>query len=227
MVVSRVLDRGMIHRQGVNGAPTPPLPFHSFSIPPFFLNFTLSLPFYSFSSRRHSSRTSITIAGILRVGDEIEEVNGNRLENESIASIQALLVCARLPSFSPSSFTSSFPYTSHPPIPFLPSRGIVKDRCPSSSFRPPDTNTNKPRHLHYLFFIHFLPFFSFHFPLFFLFILLPPSHSQRYVKALFSYDPSQDSFIPSTEAGLPFSVGDILKVGRIGGWKGAGGLVSE
>ena len=165
MVVSRVLDRGMIHRQGVNGAPTPPLPFHSFSIPPFFLNFTLSLPFYSFSSRRHSSRTSITIAGILRVGDEIEEVNGNRLENESIASIQALLVCARLPSFSPSSFTSPFPYTSHPPIPFLPSRGIVKDRCPSSSFRPPDTNTNKPRHLHYLFFIHFLSTFY----LFFLF----------------------------------------------------------
>lgn len=101
VAVSRVLDRGMIHRQG-----------------------------------------------ILRVGDEIEEVNGKRLENESINSIQSIL---------------------------RECRGHVAFKIIQAS---------RNQHV----------------------------QAERYMKALFTYDPSQDPFIPSVEAGLPFSVGDILKV---------------
>ncbi len=35
---------------------------------------------------------------------------------------------------------------------------------------------------------------------------------QIYVKALFNYDPKDDELIPSAQAGIKFSIGDILQI---------------
>ncbi|XP_022197062.1 MAGUK p55 subfamily member 6 isoform X4 [Nilaparvata lugens] len=60
-------------------------------------------------------------------------------------------------------------------------------------------------------------------------------HHQYYVRALFDYDPSEDSLIPCKELGLPFKQGDILTVlnqkdpnwwqAKKYGWNGPIGLI--
>ena len=35
---------------------------------------------------------------------------------------------------------------------------------------------------------------------------------QIYVRALFDYSPHEDDLIPCTQAGIPFMVGDVLRV---------------
>ena len=101
VLVSRVIDNGMMHRQG-----------------------------------------------ILRVGDEIEEVNGIKLQLETIDNIQR----------------------------------ILKECQDQVSFKVIQASRNQT------------------------------VQAERYVRALFSYDPFQDPFIPSPEAGLSFHTGDVLKI---------------
>ena len=61
----------------------------------------------------------------------------------------------------------------------------------------------------------FLPLFAFHNP------THPQTHAyvngpyfplQIYVRALFNYDPNGDDLIPCSQAGVPFQVGDVLRV---------------
>ncbi|GFS05525.1 peripheral plasma membrane protein CASK [Elysia marginata] len=41
------------------------------------------------------------------------------------------------------------------------------------------------------------------------------AQKEIYVRALFNYDPNGDDLIPCSQAGVPFQVGDVLRVSNI------------
>lgn len=63
-------------------------------------------------------------------------------------------------------------------------------------------------------------------------------HTNSFVKALYSYDPTKDSLLPCKEIGLAFNMGDILQIlntedpnwwqaRRVGTWGHAGLIPSQ
>ncbi|XP_053403642.1 peripheral plasma membrane protein CASK-like isoform X3 [Mercenaria mercenaria] len=93
--------------------------------------------------------------GTLHVGDEIREINGNSVLNQTVDSLQKMLRVQGTISFK-----------------VIPSaRGLIS--------RERYENNN---------------------------------HKEIFVRALFDYDPQDDDLIPCSQAGIPFQIGDVLRV---------------
>ncbi|XP_060580490.1 peripheral plasma membrane protein CASK-like, partial [Ruditapes philippinarum] len=116
--------------------------------------------------------------GTLHVGDEIREINGNSVLNQSVESLQKMLRVQGTISFK-----------------VIPSaHGLVsRERYENNNHKERSANGNVC--------LKIVPSYQ-----------GPVPHCEIFVRALFDYDPQEDDLIPCSQAGIPFQMGDVLRV---------------
>ncbi|KAJ0005445.1 hypothetical protein NQD34_015341 [Periophthalmus magnuspinnatus] len=120
--------------------------------------------------------------GTLHVGDEIREINGISVANQTVEQLQKMLREMR------GSITFKI-------VPSYRSQGS----CEKDS---PNTSRQSPANGHSSINSSILDLPS----------TIQPKGRQIYVRAQFEYDPSKDELIPCKEAGIRFRVGDIIQI---------------
>ncbi|MEQ2242995.1 hypothetical protein ILYODFUR_002531 [Ilyodon furcidens] len=121
--------------------------------------------------------------GTLHVGDEIREINGISVANQTVEQLQKMLREMR------GSITFKI----------VPSYRTQGSSCEKES---PSTSRQSPANGHSSINSSILDLPS----------TIQPKGRQIYVKAQFEYDPSKDELIPCKEAGIRFRVGDIIQI---------------
>ncbi|KAK7893064.1 hypothetical protein WMY93_022216 [Mugilogobius chulae] len=121
--------------------------------------------------------------GTLHVGDEIREINGISVANQTVEQLQKMLREMR----GSITFKIVPSYRSQ-------SMSIEKDS--------PDVSRQSPANGHASVTSSILDIPS----------TIQPKGRQIYVRAQFEYDPSKDELIPCKEAGVRFRVGDIIQI---------------
>uniref|UniRef100_A0A8C6TBR1 Peripheral plasma membrane protein CASK n=1 Tax=Neogobius melanostomus TaxID=47308 RepID=A0A8C6TBR1_9GOBI len=121
--------------------------------------------------------------GTLHVGDEIREINGISVANQTVEQLQKMLREMR------GSITFKI-------VPSYRSQGSCEKESPNTSRQSP---ANGHSSINSSLLVRTLPPSS----------NLSP---QIYVRAQFEYDPSKDELIPCKEAGIRFRVGDIIQI---------------
>ncbi|KAF3857238.1 hypothetical protein F7725_009097 [Dissostichus mawsoni] len=156
-IVARIMHGGMIHRQGTHPYPS-----------------TLKI-------RR--IRGIMETVGTLHVGDEIREINGISVANQTVEQLQKMLREMR------GSITFKI----------VPSYRSQSMSCEKES---PDVSRQSPANGHASVTSSILDLPA----------TIQPKGRQIYVRAQFEYDPTKDDLIPCKEAGVPFRVGDIIQI---------------
>ncbi|XP_029941695.1 peripheral plasma membrane protein CASK-like isoform X7 [Salarias fasciatus] len=121
--------------------------------------------------------------GTLHVGDEIREINGISVANQTVEQLQKMLREMR------GSITFKI----------VPSYRSQSMSCEKES---PDLSRQSPANGHASVTSSILDLPS----------TIQPKGRQIYVRAQFEYDPSKDDLIPCKEAGIRFRVGDIIQI---------------
>ncbi|XP_017164672.1 peripheral plasma membrane protein CASK [Poecilia reticulata] len=121
--------------------------------------------------------------GTLHVGDEIREINGISVANQTVEQLQKMLREMR------GSITFKI----------VPSYRTQGSSCEKES---PSTSRQSPANGHSSINSSILDLPS----------TIQPKGRQIYVRAQFEYDPSKDELIPCKEAGIRFRVGDIIQI---------------
>ncbi|XP_030006667.1 peripheral plasma membrane protein CASK-like isoform X17 [Sphaeramia orbicularis] len=121
--------------------------------------------------------------GTLHVGDEIREINGISVANQTVEQLQKMLREMR------GSITFKI----------VPSYRSQSMSCEKES---PDVSRQSPANGHASVTSSILDLPS----------TIQPKGRQIYVRAQFEYDPSKDDLIPCKEAGIRFRVGDIIQI---------------
>uniref|UniRef100_A0A8C6T838 Peripheral plasma membrane protein CASK n=1 Tax=Neogobius melanostomus TaxID=47308 RepID=A0A8C6T838_9GOBI len=120
--------------------------------------------------------------GTLHVGDEIREINGISVANQTVEQLQKMLREMR------GSITFKI-------VPSYRSQGSCEKESPNTSRQSPANGHS-----------------SINSSLLDLPSTIQPKGRQIYVRAQFEYDPSKDELIPCKEAGIRFRVGDIIQI---------------
>uniref|UniRef100_A0A6Q2YJP3 Peripheral plasma membrane protein CASK n=1 Tax=Esox lucius TaxID=8010 RepID=A0A6Q2YJP3_ESOLU len=121
--------------------------------------------------------------GTLHVGDEIREINGISVANQTVEQLQKMLREMR------GSITFKI----------VPSYRAQSMSCEKES---PDLSRQSPANGHASVTSSILDLPS----------TIQPKGRQIYVRAQFEYDPAKDDLIPCKEAGIRFRVGDIIQI---------------
>ncbi|XP_073701196.1 peripheral plasma membrane protein CASK [Garra rufa] len=121
--------------------------------------------------------------GTLHVGDEIREINGISVANQTVEQLQKMLREMR------GSITFKI----------VPSYRTQQSSCEKES---PSTSRQSPANGHSSINSSILDLPS----------TIQPKGRQIYVRAQFEYDPVKDDLIPCKEAGIRFRVGDIIQI---------------
>uniref|UniRef100_A0A8C9RH10 Peripheral plasma membrane protein CASK n=1 Tax=Scleropages formosus TaxID=113540 RepID=A0A8C9RH10_SCLFO len=121
--------------------------------------------------------------GTLHVGDEIREINGISVANQTVEQLQKMLREMR------GSITFKI----------VPSYRTQSMSCEKES---PSTSRQSPANGHSSINSSILDLPS----------TIQPKGRQIYVRAQFEYDPAKDDLIPCKEAGIRFRVGDIIQI---------------
>ncbi|XP_034007317.1 peripheral plasma membrane protein CASK isoform X7 [Gymnodraco acuticeps] len=121
--------------------------------------------------------------GTLHVGDEIREINGISVANQTVEQLQKMLREMR------GSITFKI----------VPSYRSQSMSCEKES---PDVSRQSPANGHASVTSSILDLPA----------TIQPKGRQIYVRAQFEYDPTKDDLIPCKEAGVPFRVGDIIQI---------------
>ncbi|XP_028848066.1 peripheral plasma membrane protein CASK isoform X20 [Denticeps clupeoides] len=121
--------------------------------------------------------------GTLHVGDEIREINGISVANQTVEQLQKMLREMR------GSITFKI----------VPSYRTQSSSCETES---PTTSRQSPANGHA----------SVNSSILDLPLTIQPKTRQIYVRAQFEYDPVKDDLIPCKEAGIRFRVGDIIQI---------------
>ncbi|XP_069377270.1 peripheral plasma membrane protein CASK isoform X9 [Paralichthys olivaceus] len=121
--------------------------------------------------------------GTLHVGDEIREINGISVANQTVEQLQKMLKEMR------GSITFKI----------VPSYRSQSMSCEKES---PDLSQQSPANGHASVTSSILDLPS----------TIQPKGRQIYVRAQFEYDPTKDDLIPCKEAGIRFQVGDIIQI---------------
>ncbi|XP_063733971.1 peripheral plasma membrane protein CASK-like isoform X11 [Eleginops maclovinus] len=121
--------------------------------------------------------------GTLHVGDEIREINGISVANQTVEQLQKMLREMR------GSITFKI----------VPSYRSQSMSCEKES---PDVSRQSPANGHASVTSSILDLPA----------TIQPKGRQIYVRAQFEYDPAKDDLIPCKEAGIPFRVGDIIQI---------------
>ncbi|XP_069492616.1 peripheral plasma membrane protein CASK isoform X8 [Ambystoma mexicanum] len=121
--------------------------------------------------------------GTLHVGDEIREINGISVANQTVEQLQKMLREMR------GSITFKI----------VPSYRIQSSSCERDS---PSTSRQSPANGHSSINSSVMDLPS----------TIQPKGRQIYVRAQFEYDPAKDDLIPCKEAGIRFRVGDIIQI---------------
>ncbi|XP_062236937.1 peripheral plasma membrane protein CASK-like isoform X8 [Platichthys flesus] len=121
--------------------------------------------------------------GTLHVGDEIREINGISVANQTVEQLQKMLKEMR------GSITFKI----------VPSYRSQSMSCEKES---PDLSQQSPANGHASVTSSILDLPS----------TIQPKGRQIYVRAQFEYDPTKDDLIPCREAGVRFQVGDIIQI---------------
>ncbi|XP_051565632.1 peripheral plasma membrane protein CASK-like isoform X12 [Myxocyprinus asiaticus] len=121
--------------------------------------------------------------GTLHVGDEIREINGISVANQTVEQLQKMLREMR------GSITFKI----------VPSYRTQQSSCEKES---PNTSRQSPANGHS----------SINSSILDLPATIQPKGRQIYVRAQFEYDPVKDDLIPCKEAGIRFRVGDIIQI---------------
>ncbi|XP_029301069.1 peripheral plasma membrane protein CASK isoform X10 [Cottoperca gobio] len=121
--------------------------------------------------------------GTLHVGDEIREINGISVANQTVEQLQKMLREMR------GSITFKI----------VPSYRSQSMSCDKES---PDVSRQSPANGHASVTSSILDLPA----------TIQPKGRQIYVRAQFEYDPAKDDLIPCKEAGIPFRVGDIIQI---------------
>ncbi|KAJ8247027.1 hypothetical protein GJAV_G00257930 [Gymnothorax javanicus] len=121
--------------------------------------------------------------GTLHVGDEIREINGISVANQTVEQLQKMLREMR------GSITFKI----------VPSYRTQSSSCEKES---PPTSRQSPANGHS----------SINSSILDLPATIQPKGRQIYVRAQFEYDPAKDDLIPCKEAGIRFRVGDIIQI---------------
>ncbi|XP_053272916.1 peripheral plasma membrane protein CASK isoform X7 [Pleuronectes platessa] len=121
--------------------------------------------------------------GTLHVGDEIREINGISVANQTVEQLQKMLKEMR------GSITFKI----------VPSYRSQSMSCEKDS---PDLSQQSPANGHASVTSSILDLPS----------TIQPKGRQIYVRAQFEYDPTKDDLIPCREAGVRFQVGDIIQI---------------
>ncbi|XP_051986625.1 calcium/calmodulin-dependent serine protein kinase b isoform X4 [Xyrauchen texanus] len=121
--------------------------------------------------------------GTLHVGDEIREINGISVANQTVEQLQKMLREMR------GSITFKI-------VPSYRSQSVSCDK------ESPDLSNQSPANGHSSVTSSILD----------LPLTIQPKGRQIYVRAQFEYDPSKDDLIPCREAGVRFRVGDIIQI---------------
>ncbi|XP_069022492.1 peripheral plasma membrane protein CASK-like isoform X14 [Embiotoca jacksoni] len=121
--------------------------------------------------------------GTLHVGDEIREINGISVANQTVEQLQKMLKEMR------GSITFKI----------VPSYRSQSMSCEKES---PDLSRQSPANGHASVTSSILDLPS----------TIQPKGRQIYVRAQFEYDPAKDDLIPCKEAGIRFRVGDIIQI---------------
>uniref|UniRef100_A0A4W5KNT6 Calcium/calmodulin-dependent serine protein kinase b n=1 Tax=Hucho hucho TaxID=62062 RepID=A0A4W5KNT6_9TELE len=121
--------------------------------------------------------------GTLHVGDEIREINGISVANQTVEQLQKMLREMR------GSITFKI----------VPSYRSQSMSCEKES---PDLSRQSPANGHASVTSSILDLPS----------TIQPKGRQIYVRAQFEYDPAKDDLIPCKEAGIRFRVGDIIQI---------------
>ncbi|XP_053482775.1 peripheral plasma membrane protein CASK isoform X8 [Ictalurus furcatus] len=121
--------------------------------------------------------------GTLHIGDEIREINGIGVANQTVEQLQKMLREMR------GSITFKI----------VPSYRIQQSSCEKES---PTTSRQSPANGHSSVNSSILDLPS----------TIQPKARQIYVRAQFEYDPAKDELIPCKEAGIRFRVGDIIQI---------------
>ncbi|CAM4602394.1 unnamed protein product [Leuciscus chuanchicus] len=121
--------------------------------------------------------------GTLHIGDEIREINGISVANQTVEQLQKMLREMR------GSITFKI----------VPSYRTQQSSCEKES---PSTSRQSPANGHSSLNSSILDLPS----------TIQPKGRQIYVRAQFEYDPVKDDLIPCKEAGIRFRVGDIIQI---------------
>ncbi|XP_077071538.1 peripheral plasma membrane protein CASK isoform X32 [Siphateles boraxobius] len=121
--------------------------------------------------------------GTLHIGDEIREINGISVANQTVEQLQKMLREMR------GSITFKI----------VPSYRTQQSSCEKES---PSTSRQSPANGHSSLNSSILDLPS----------TIQPKGRQIYVRAQFEYDPAKDDLIPCKEAGIRFRVGDIIQI---------------
>uniref|UniRef100_A0A673LIU0 Peripheral plasma membrane protein CASK n=1 Tax=Sinocyclocheilus rhinocerous TaxID=307959 RepID=A0A673LIU0_9TELE len=121
--------------------------------------------------------------GTLHVGDEIREINGISVANQTVEQLQKMLREMR------GSITFKI----------VPGYRIQQSSCEKES---PSTSRQSPANGHS----------SINSSILDLPLTIQPKGRQIFVRAQFEYDPVKDDLIPCKEAGIRFRVGDIIQI---------------
>ncbi|XP_072555774.1 peripheral plasma membrane protein CASK isoform X8 [Paramormyrops kingsleyae] len=121
--------------------------------------------------------------GTLHVGDEIREINGISVANQTVEQLQKMLREMR------GSITFKI----------VPSCRTQSSSCEKES---PPTSRQSPANGHSSISSSILDLPA----------TIQPKGRQIYVRAQFEYDPTKDDLIPCKEAGISFRVGDIIQI---------------
>ncbi|XP_056321524.1 peripheral plasma membrane protein CASK isoform X3 [Danio aesculapii] len=121
--------------------------------------------------------------GTLHIGDEIREINGISVANQTVEQLQKMLREMR------GSITFKI----------VPSYRVQQSSCEKES---PSTSRQSPANGHS----------SINSSILDLPLTIQPKGRQIYVRAQFEYDPVKDDLIPCKEAGIRFRVGDIIQI---------------
>uniref|UniRef100_A0A672S409 Peripheral plasma membrane protein CASK-like n=1 Tax=Sinocyclocheilus grahami TaxID=75366 RepID=A0A672S409_SINGR len=121
--------------------------------------------------------------GTLHVGDEIREINGISVANQTVEQLQKMLRDMR------GSITFKI----------VPGYRIQQSSCEKES---PSTSRQSPANGHS----------SINSSILDLPLTIQPKGRQIFVRAQFEYDPVKDDLIPCKEAGIRFRVGDIIQI---------------
>ncbi|XP_073767671.1 peripheral plasma membrane protein CASK isoform X38 [Danio rerio] len=121
--------------------------------------------------------------GTLHIGDEIREINGISVANQTVEQLQKMLREMR------GSITFKI----------VPSYRTQQSSCEKES---PSTSRQSPANGHSSINSSILDLPS----------TIQPKGRQIYVRAQFEYDPVKDDLIPCKEAGIRFRVGDIIQI---------------
>ncbi|XP_056088926.1 peripheral plasma membrane protein CASK isoform X18 [Rhinichthys klamathensis goyatoka] len=121
--------------------------------------------------------------GTLHIGDEIREINGISVANQTVEQLQKMLREMR------GSITFKI----------VPSYRTHQSSCEKES---PSTSRQSPANGHSSLNSSILDLPS----------TIQPKGRQIYVRAQFEYDPAKDDLIPCKEAGIRFRVGDIIQI---------------